>query len=416
MARTVRADGMDLFGFLAQHGGQPRHLYVHQGEGCAGAGAALELSAQGPGRFGVIELQARAAATRIRHEPDPDVPAAVGPRFLGGFAFAPGSTDDAFPDAHFVLPERLLTVRAGRSYLTTVGGAASSAPVRRAGPPLTAPLTWTNEPGFDAWANAVREALEALRRGSIEKVVLARTMRARLPEYPRFSRLLRTLAVRSPRSYLFLVEPTWGTAFLGATPELLVRRGGGRLQTAAIAGSRPRGRTDAEDEALGRALLASSKEAWEHELVARFLRSVLARRGLTYSTPIERGLLRLPNVQHLQTLFDADADPDGHVLRLANELHPTPAVGGSPREAALPLLTRLEARSRSWYAGPVGWFDLAGDGEFVVAIRSATVRGNEATLWAGCGIVEGSDPAEEWAESRAKFQLLADGFELEASP
>jgi menaquinone-specific isochorismate synthase len=273
---------------------------------------------------------------------------------------------------------------------------------------------WRNEPGFDEWAASVRGALHAVGEGQVEKVVLARRVTTRLPSPPRLHRLLRALAGRSPHSRLFLVEPRPGVAVLGATPELLVSRRDRLVRTVAVAGSRARGRTTEQDDALARALLASSKDAWEHELVCRYLRNALARRPYPWTTPVERRVLKLPHVQHIETRFEGPSGPEESVLSLAGQLHPTPAVGGEPRDAALALLGRLEPHPRGWYAGPIGWFDAAGDGELAVGIRSATVRGRDVVLEAGCGIVEGSDPAEEWAESRLKFQMLLDAFESEA--
>lgn len=417
VARTVAVDSTDPYAFLARHEGQPRTLHWANGEGVAGAGVAAEVRAAGPDRFAAIERAAAKRLSHLEHHRDPGVPESVSPRWVGGLAFAAtGTIDGPFPDARFLLPQEQLTVIGGRGFLTTVG---SPRERTKAGPRMAGnrrgPIVWRNEPAFETWAVGVRGALDAVRNGTVEKIVLARRLTAELPARPPLVRLLRALAGRSPLHRMVLIEPEPGTAFLAASPEILLERRRGLLRTAAIAGSRPRGRSDAEDEALARNLLSSSKDAWEHELVVRTLRQTFARRPHPFTSPVERAILKLPHVQHLETRFEGATGPDESVLRLAAQLHPTPAVGGSPPLEALRLLRQLESVDRGWYAGPVGWFDAAGDGELTVGIRSATVLDRSVTMHAGCGIVVGSDPAEEWTEGRAKFQLLLDAFEAEAT-
>jgi len=414
-ARTTLVEPTDPFAYLARHEGAPRFLHWTSRATLVGVGRCVELVAQGPQRFDEVGRAARTWTERLAHERGPGVPESVGPRWMGGFAYNPGGHDADWPDARFVLPHRQLVLEDGRAYETLIGDAPPvvQPPPRTPTPPV--PVVWRNDPNFEPWATAVRQALDAVRNQVVEKVVLARRLHATLAAPPRLPRLLRALATRTPAGRVFLVEPRPDVAFLGASPELLLERRAGRVRTLALAGSRNRGRTDAEDETLARALVASSKDAWEHEIVSRFLRARLNERGLPWTSPVERGVLRLPNVQHLETRFEAAADPGESLLDLAARLHPTPAVGGWPPEAAQRLLERLESSPRGWYAGAIGWFDAEGDGELTVGIRSANVQGRDVVLHAGCGIVEGSDPAEEWAESRAKFQLLADAFEAEAA-
>lgn len=416
--RPANSQERDPFDFLAQHEGEPRFLYWADGSGVAGAGVALELTSTGAQRFQATKKIGQAALKNLDHERVGSVPAGAGPRLIGGFAFSPNPPEPNFPGARFFLPRTQLTTFKGRFFVSQVlptSPSPVSSPRPRGNPsaPTPAPESttqWETQPDFDEWANRVRAALRSIHEGAADKVVLARTLSATPPRPPDPVRLVRHLAHASPASRTFLFEPTPGLAFLGSSPELLVQRTPDVVRTVAIAGSRPRGRTDQEDEALARNLLSSSKDAWEHELVCRFLRDCLTRRGRRWSSPLERGVLKLPNIQHLETRFETTAGPGEHLLDFAEVLHPTPAVAGFPQQAAVQFIQQLEPRSRGWYAGPVGWFDADGYGELVVALRTALIRGTDITLHAGCGLVSGSDPAEEWEESRSKFQLLIEAI------
>lgn len=402
--RSRAAGELDPLAFLARHEGQPRFLHWRGNHAVAGAGVALRLEASGPRRFHEIRDQARAAASHLAGEAWPR------PRWQGGFTFETDQEGD--PSAVFVLPRQQLLVEHGRSTLLEVGDTLADSPSPGRGP--RGALEWTPEPAFEVWATQVREALHAVRQGAADKIVLARRATATTPAPPSLPRVLAHVRAAAPTSSVFLFEPTPSVAVIGASPEVLVEATPDRVRTVALAGSRPRGRTPDEDHALERTLLASSKDAWEQELVAKFIRGVLERRGSEWHMTHERRVLKLPNVQHLETSFESQPRPGEHVLDLAALLHPTPAVAGYPAAAALPLIARLEERARGSYAGATGWFDADGHGELAVTIRAATVVGRDVTAWGGCGIVNGSDPAEEWEESRTKLQLLVDAFDEEA--
>ncbi|HEY5640241.1 MAG TPA: isochorismate synthase, partial [Dehalococcoidia bacterium] len=205
------------------------------------------------------------------------------------------------------------------------------------------------------------------------------------------------------------------SCFLGATPERLVRVDrpalDGRdapsmVRADCLAGSARRGATEEEDWRLGESLRADPKELHEHAVVVQALRDGLEPLCSRLDIPEAPGLLRLPNVQHLHTPIEGVLSTERGVLELVERLHPTPAAGGLPRDAALPLIRQLESFDRGWYAGPVGWVDGRGDGEFAVAIRSALIRRQEAFLYAGCGIVAGSDPEREYSESCLKLRPM----------
>jgi isochorismate synthase len=196
------------------------------------------------------------------------------------------------------------------------------------------------------------------------------------------------------------------SCFIGSTPERLVRLDGRAVRANCVAGSAPRGATEDEDRALGKALLYDKKEQHEHALVVSALREALAPYCADLNVPEEPNLLKMPNVQHLHTPVDGVLRDDLHVLDLVACLHPSPAVGGVPQELTSARIESYEPFDRGWYAGPVGWFDSSGDGEFVVAIRSALLREQDVHLYAGCGIVEGSDPEREYAESQLKLEPI----------
>lgn len=346
------------------------------------------------------------------HDRPSNCPAWAGPRWLGGFPFEETSTHpDDPPGAWFVLPKtQWVQAPDGRTYETTVEAGpaeqdAPSAPASTQGARETS-TQWASKPPFTEWSKNVQEALEWIRAAEIEKLVLARRIQRSLPPTFDFMRVLERLSENPDAGTQYAISDGQGRSFMGTTPELLVRVTDSEVETASIAGTRPRGTTPADDRRLEQSLLASSKDAWEHELVSRFLRNALDEAGLRWRATRERSVLKLPNVQHLETRFNANVLPTTHAVDVAARMHPTPAVAGSPRKLVLRLIRQLEGKPRGWYAGAVGWFDSAGRGEFSVAIRGASFVPGRATLFAGCGLVNGSNPLEEWEESREKLSLL----------
>ena len=196
------------------------------------------------------------------------------------------------------------------------------------------------------------------------------------------------------------------TTFLGATPERLVRTVGRSFETVAIAGSAARGADPADDARLAAALLASEKDREEHAVVVDTLRSNLSPIVESLHVAEAPAILPLHHVQHLVTPITGTLRDEAGLLALGGQLHPTPAVGGAPRDVALDLIAEHEGFDRGWYAGPIGWLGADGDGELMVALRCGLVAGRDATLFAGCGIVADSDPAREWDESRLKLRTM----------
>ena len=258
-------------------------------------------------------------------------------------------------------------------------------------------------------ANVVR-GVAAIRAGRYRKIVLARArdLTASTQFHP--LRALNELRQRFPDCYVFSMGNGSGASFIGASPERLAAGAEGRLRTEALAGSAPRGRTAVEDAMLARQLLASEKDVREQGLV---LESILRRLAVVGIGSVDVGKARvrqLPNVQHLCTAVEAALPAGADMLAIVGELHPTPAVGGTPREAAVEHVRELEPFARGMYAGVLGWVTPSGDGEFFVGIRSALVAGRQARVFAGAGIVDGSVPEKEFVETELKMRALREAL------
>jgi menaquinone-specific isochorismate synthase len=241
----------------------------------------------------------------------------------------------------------------------------------------------------------------------LTKVVLAQALSVDLENPIDVPATLERLRRRYSNCYRFLVGHESGGTFFGAPPERLVSKRGERVETEALAGSVPRGETPAADATHAERMRADAKLEHEHGLVVDAIREQLAPLARDLAVG-ERTIRRLATIQHLRTPIEATLEGDRHVLDLVEALHPTPAVGGVPPDAALETIRDTETFERGWYAAPVGWFDADGDGEFAVAIRSAVAADGTATLFAGNGIVADSDPDEEWDEVQLKFRPILD--------
>ncbi len=256
-----------------------------------------------------------------------------------------------------------------------------------------------------SWAELIETARQAIRRGELRKVVLARTVELAAEQPFSVEATLRALAERYPTCTVFAVG-IGQTIFLGATPERLVQVQNGTVSTVALAGSAPRCTDPSSDSARAAQLLVSRKDRHEHALVVEAIRAALRPLCRRLTIPDEPQVISIANVHHLATPITGVL-ADGHsALDVAARLHPTPAVGGTPREAALAFIRTHEPVPRGWYAGALGWIATSGDGEFVVGLRSGIVQGTAARLYAGCGIVADSDPAAEWDESEAKLRPM----------
>jgi len=397
----------------------------------AGLGQAATLEARGPKRFAEVAARARELGRHaFADDPaeDPARPPAAGPVFIGGFAFADegGASPEwsGLAPASLVLPELALVRQAGEARMTLIAAVrpdddpddvverllARTMELREASMPLLDPDPAVRTRVASAappshYEHAVERAVERIRAGELEKVVLAREVRAHAPADHDPGAVLGALREIFPACYCWCVG-TPEAAFVGASPELLVRREGQRAQTVALAGTTRRSADPSVDDHLGEQLLNSAKDREEQAIVARRIERTLAPVSLWVAAADDPVLVKVAGVQHLATPIRAQLADPVPAVELAGLLLPTPAVGGEPREAALPLIPALEGLDRGWYAGAVGWTDLAEDGEFCVGLRCALLRGRVAHLYAGCGIVRDSIPADELAETEVKLQAL----------
>ena len=278
---------------------------------------------------------------------------------------------------------------------------------------LTEPTVAVQDAAKAAWGRRVCEAQSALEQGSVRKVVLARSERFSATDGS-FDAVDTAFRMREQQKgcTVFFVRRRGGQAFVGATPEELIRRTGNDVATMSLAGTRRREDSENADAALGEELLASHKDRHEQQLVTQAIMEALfpVVEELVLSRVPE--IAKLADVQHLRTRLVGRLREDVSVFELADRLHPSPAVGGLPRVEALEWIEENEGLDRGWYAGPIGWVRPGGDGLLVIAIRSVLVDSEEATAFVGCGLVENSDPHSEWEESQAKLRPAARGLAL----
>jgi salicylate biosynthesis isochorismate synthase/menaquinone-specific isochorismate synthase len=393
----------------------------------AALGSAVELREDGPERFGAVARRWRELAAAAVVEPT-DGPPGCGLVAVGGFAF----DDDGgfsphwggFPPALLIVPEVALA-RRGHDVRLTLAVAAQPDDVpeqllarleARAGELRLAPLPLLDPAAVgrhrivsaappEHYESAVARAVERIRAGELEKVVLAREVQVHAPQAYDAAALHGVLREAFDDCYVFCAG-AGERAFLAASPELLVRREGMRATTVALAGSTRRSADPAVDAHLGEQLLVSDKDRAEQAIVVRRILRALRPHAVWVAAAPEPVLVRVANIQHLGTPIRAQLAAPRSAVELAGLLHPTPAVGGEPLGRARPLIPALEGLDRGWYAGPVGWTDASDDGEFCVALRCALLSGSVARCYAGVGVVRDSDPAAELAETETKLQAL----------
>jgi menaquinone-specific isochorismate synthase len=330
----------------------------------------------------------------------------VGRPGCGPVAFCALPFDDEAPATALVPATVLGRAADGSRWQTTIGpaGAGADTAPRVAGSPAPGPSSFTVRPtrSPESWCAAVAEARDLVRRGALEKVVLAREVVVEGDAPFPVRDLLARLRASYPAAFRFAVD-----GLVGASPELLVARAGDRVRSHPMAGTAPRSADPSTDARLAASLLASTKDRVEHQVTIDFVLDALLPFCSYVDAEAEPSVVAMANVQHLATLVQGRlSSPPASALALAGALHPTPAVCGSPREEARAAIARLEGFDRGRYAGPVGWVDARGDGAFAVAIRSAELEGARARLRAGVGVVADSDPDAELAESRAKLAAL----------
>jgi isochorismate synthase len=388
VARTRRLDpDVDLLTVAGAEG----VLIARDGVGLAGRGTALEIDVTDVGA-------AQAALAAISVDDEVGGPG-TGPVAFGAWPFLPG------PGRRLRVPEVIVgRDDRGRRWVTTVGDVDPTPVLRDEEPAPVLPerVAVQATQAADDWCAAVVAGRDAVRAGELRKVVLARQL---VVESDRpFDRrgVLRRLAAAFPGCVLAAVD-----GFVCASPEILVARHDDVVRSHPLAGTAPRGGDPAADARLAAGLLASAKDRAEHQVTIDFVHQTLLPWCSFLDEEAEPSVVGVANVQHLGTMVEGQlSDPAPSVLEMVEALHPTPAVGGDPRDAAFALIARLETGDRGRYAGPVGWVDGAGNGSWAVGIRSAELTGTTATLWAGVGIVADSDPDAELEETRAKLQAM----------
>ncbi|MEV7010847.1 isochorismate synthase [Streptosporangium sp. NPDC051022] len=370
------------------------YAWIRHGEGLAAWGEAVRVAVPpGSGRFDWARSWLSSLFDEAHVDDRVGAPGS-GPVAFGSFTFD--------PDAHgsvLVVPRVILARRDGRAWLTTIGEerldlvTAPRTPgrIRYGDGSLTAP----------EWAHAVALAVGQIRSGRLEKAVLARDLTATADRAIDVRVLLSRLAHRYPECYTFSCA-----GLVGATPELLVRRTGETIESLVLAGTTPRGTDQADDMARGAALFASEKDRYEHACAVESVREALTPLCSELKVPEEPELLLLSNVQHLASPVSGRLAAGTSVLDVVAAMHPTAAVGGTPTRTALEVIRELEGMDRAGYAGPVGWIDARGDGEWGIALRCAQIEGSRARLFAGCGIMGDSVPAAELAEAQAKLRVM----------
>ncbi|WP_299941377.1 isochorismate synthase [uncultured Microbulbifer sp.] len=355
------------------------------------------------------------------------------PVLCGGFAFdcqrAPSPLWKDFPPAVLTLPELTLFCEENRSYLVinlmvssqTDCGLAAERAYAQWQSILSCALTTPNNDSLlleevdlynsntdpVVWQQCVVDAVASIKRNELQKVVLARSDSLALNCCP--GDILEYLRDHYPGAFLFAFARK-KSCFLGASPERLVACKDGRISTVALAGSAPRGKGPGEDDKLGLSLLNSDKDRFEHHLVVCHLLSILRKHCQSVWVSDQPELCKLKQIQHLLTPLYGCAKQGVNLLEVLSDLHPSAAVGGLPRQKALEYIRKNENLDRGWYAGPVGWLDARGEGEFAVALRSALLTQGRVTLFAGCGLVEASLPTHEYRESCIKMRVIRDAI------
>lgn len=410
------------------------HFYIERPadeEALAGAEAVVQASFDGPNRFARVKAFADEILENTIAVGDLSEPF-TGPHFFTAFTFDENTpTDSAFRAGTVFLPRWQVSRSQGKygavanlkidadtdidAMVARVWGAYSKFGAFDYLPELTEsePAAVAHEVKrselareLDAYRKAVEQALAEIRAGHYEKVVLARglELESDVPWEPLVA--LNRLRERFAGCFTFSFGGGSACSFIGATPERLLQVRNGTLLTEAIAGSAPRGETASEDAKYARGLLESEKDQHEHACVRDSILRRLKKVGVeAEAEPVPR-LLPLANVQHLRTRIRAEVGEKVHLLDILPEMHPTPAVGGTPREAAVSRIADLEQIERGLYAGVIGWFNHLNEGEMIVGIRSAFIEGRTARLYAGAGIVEGSDADKEMRETEIKLQAL----------
>ncbi len=347
----------------------------------------------------------------------------IGPLMFGGFSFDPYKPKTElwakFAETLFHIPKFMISVIKGETYLTTnlvctkhddLSLLTKTAIERdrllndlvRDIEENQAKHVGTKVIKPEQWKKAVEEVVKDLGNGPLKKVVLARELRLLFDNEISSESVLYQLFKEQRESFIFAFEVN-GDCFIGASPERLVKKQGRDVFSTCLAGSIPRGKTDEEDQFLGKQLLLDSKNLMEHRFVVEMIKEALEESCENVILPDKPQLMKIRDIQHLYTPVIGKCKEDASILLLVERLHPTPALGGLPKKEAVEKIRQVEELDRGFYSGPLGWIDYKENGEFAVGIRSGLIQGTEASLFAGCGIVASSDSESEFLETSLKF-------------
>lgn len=372
--------------------------FIRRGEGFVALGEAARFETDFPDAADVWWAE---VASHIDHDSELPGAYATGPLAVGSFTFDPDRSDER---SVLIVPEVVIGKRDGQCWMTTIGDRHGSLDLPPNGEPLVAPSGLEILQGSTSeriWLDIVGEVISLIRTGEVDKVVLARDLVARAsgPIDPRW--LVNRLINRYPTCWTYLVD-----GLVGATPELLIRRQGGLATSRVLAGTVSLDPQNTDALVKAAQLATSSKDVAEHEFAVESVARALAPYCAAMNVPETPSVLPLPNVLHLATDITGVTEPGTSALALAAALHPSAAVCGTPTFAAREVISELESMDRGRYAGPVGWVDSSGDGEWAIALRGGQIQPespSEIQLFAGCGLVSDSDPEAELAETKAKF-------------
>lgn len=389
-----------------------------------GLGHAHVITAHSPhGRFEHVKKEWQTLCKQIVNEERE-----VQPILFGGFSFDPLNEKQSvwtkFPEAYFAVPTFQLIIKGERAFVSIhlitkeketfaafdalrkerdrLIHAAQVSELKKYRKPLVVKRTELKKKEY---LDSIKKVTAVIKAQQAEKVVIARALKLNFDQPLEPAAALYQVSEEQPESFLFGMEAE-NQFFFGATPERLVKVQDRQALSTCLAGSTPRGKTVEIDTALGNELLNDKKNRSEHQFVVKMISQVFNAHSSKMFVPKMPKLMKIRDIQHLYTPVEGELKEGSNLLDLVQDLHPTPALGGEPKQEAMSLIRQYETMSRGYYAAPVGWIDANGDGEFAVAIRSALLDGKEAYLYAGGGIVEDSHPEAEYDETWVKFRPM----------
>ncbi len=381
------------------------NAWVRGGDGLVGFGEYKKFEVKGENRFKEAKAwwEERVSEFKIQNNVHGS---GTGPILFSSFSF------DANQSSVLVIPEILIGQKNGKSWITWIGDTRQPNLEKINTAPISGEITWqAGSISEQAWQSQVSSAISAIKSNEVEKVVLARDITATSKSEISVRSLLQRLEIEYPSTWIFLVD-----GLIGATPELLVRLSKSLVTSRVLAGTIRKTGNEDRDLALAASLAKSSKDLEEHEYAVRSVADALAPFCSSTNVPEAPFVLHLSNVMHLATDVTGvlnDSAKQSDIFTLIAQLHPSAAVCGTPAKEAKNLILELEQMNRERYAGPVGWVDANNDGEIAIALRCGQLSNDRKTirLFAGCGIVAGSDPATEFAESQAKLMPMRTALE-----